>query len=86
MMAQSQTQEQGGVHSHRTAKVVEVVASSTKSFEDAIKHAVEDASKTTRGITGCHVQNQSVKCKDGNVIEYRVDLKLAFGVEGTPPA
>lgn len=84
-MAETQTQQtEGGVHAHRTAKVVELVASSTKSFEDAIQHAVEDASKTTRGITGCHIQNQSVKCENGKILEYRVDLKLAFGIERTP--
>lgn len=69
------------VHANRTAKVVELVASSTKSFEDAIQNAVTDASKTTRGITGCEVENFNVKCNDGEVTEYRVNLKVAFGIE-----
>ena len=72
------------VHAHRTAKVVELVASSTKSFEDAIQHALDDAHASTRGISGAHVQNMSVKCNDGKIIEYKVDLKVAFGVERTP--
>ena len=72
------------LHEHRTAKVVELVGSSTRSFEDAVRNALADASETTRGITGAHVLNMSVKCDDGHVIEYKVDLKVAFGIERTP--
>lgn len=82
----AQQQQTGAVHAHRTAKVIEIVASSTRSFEDAISKGLEDAAKTTRGITGCHVQNWSIKCDNGKPIEYRVDLKVAFGVEQTPHA
>jgi flavin-binding protein dodecin len=74
------------VHAHRTAKVVELVCSSTESFEDAIECGLKDASATTRGITGAHVQNLSVRCNDGKIVEYKVDLKIAFGVERTPSA
>lgn len=84
-MAQTQNQTQA-VHAHRTAKVIEIVCSSTRSFEDAIKKGLEDASKTTRGITGCEVENWSIKCDNGQPVEYRVDLKLVFGVEQTPHA
>ena len=73
------------VHEHRTAKVVELVGSSTHSFEDAIQSALEDASTTTRGITGAHVSNMSVKCENGRILEYKVDLKVAFGIERTSP-
>lgn len=71
------------VHEHRTAKIVELVSSSTRSFEDAIKHAVEDASETTRGITGAHVENMSVRVRDGKIVEYKVNLNVAFGIERT---
>jgi len=71
------------VHAHRTAKVVELVASSTQSFEDAIENAVADASETTRGITGAHVENMSVRCEGGRIVEYKVNLKVAFGIERT---
>lgn len=70
-------------HEHRTAKVVELVGSSTRSFEDAVKNAIQDASATTRGITGAHVENWSVKCRNGAIVEYKVDLKVAFGIERT---
>ena len=72
-------------HDHRTAKVVELVSTSTKSFEDAIRNCLKDASATTRGITGAHVANMSVKCENGRILEYKVDLKVAFGIERTSP-
>lgn len=75
---------EGLVHAHRTAKVVEIIGTSTKSFEDAIHHAVLDAAASTRGITGAHVSNLSVRCDDGRITEYKVDLKVAFGIERTP--
>jgi dodecin len=73
-----------GMHDHRTAKVVELVCSSSKSFEDAIRKGLKDAAATTRGITGCHVQNMSIKCDNGAIEEYRVNVKVVFGIERTP--
>lgn len=71
------------VHAHRTAKVVEIVSSSHRSFEEAVRNGLADASSTTRGITGAHVQNFSVRCDNGKIVEYKVDLKIAFGIERT---
>lgn len=71
-------------HAHRTAKIVELVGSSHVSFDEAIRNAIEDAAASTRGITGAHVTNMSIKCEDGHVIEYKVDMKVAFGIERTP--
>ncbi len=73
-------------HQHRTAKVIELVATSTQGFEDAIRNGLADAREAVRGITGAHVQNLSVRCDDGNILEYKVDLKVAFGIERTGPA
>ena len=63
------------------AKVIELVATSEKSFEDAIVEAVRRTSKTIRNITGVDVVGQKAVVKNGKVVEYRVNLKLAFGVE-----
>ena len=71
------------VHAHRTAKVIELIGVSTESFENAIENAVNDAASTTRGITGAHVENMSVRCEDGKIVEYKVNMKVAFGVERT---
>lgn len=74
------------VHEHRTAKVTELVATSKQSFEEAIQNGIKDASETTRGITGAHVMNMSVSCDNGRITEYKVNLKIAFGIERTPRA
>jgi flavin-binding protein dodecin len=64
------------------AKVSEIIASSTKSFDDAIKVGVARAHKTLRNIKSAWVQNQQVKVDDeGQIKEYRVQLKITFAVE-----
>jgi dodecin len=62
-------------------KVIEVLASSEKSWEDATRIAVEQAAKTLKNIRSAYVQDQSVSVKDGKVHEYRVNLKLTFELE-----
>lgn len=79
----SHTAHTNGIHAHRTAKVVEIVTSSPRSFEEAIRNGLADASSTMRGITGAHAQNFSVRCENGKIVEYKVDLKIAFGIERT---
>lgn len=74
-------EEEGVTHDTRTAKVIELVAGSPDSFEDAIRTALEDARETLHNIQGCDVRNFTVKCEDGEIVEFRVNLKLAFGIE-----
>ena len=62
-------------------KVIEVLASSEKSWEDATQKAVEQAAKSLKHIRSVYVQEQSATVKDGKVIEYRVNLKLSFEIE-----
>ena len=62
-------------------KIVELVGTSTRGFEDAINEAVRRSSKTLRNIRGVDVVGQKAIVKDGKVVEYRVNLKLSFGVE-----
>ena len=62
-------------------KVIEVMSSSTKSWEDATAKGVKKASETVRGIKSAYVQSQSVVVEDGKVTEYRVNLKLSFVIE-----
>lgn len=66
---------------HRTAKVIELIGNSKMSFEDAVQNALHDASASIRHISGAEVIRTSVKCEEGRVIEYRVDLRVAFGIE-----
>ena len=60
------------------AKVTEIIASSSKSFDDAVENGVERASKTLQNVESAWVQDQSVVVKDGKVTEYRVNLKVTF--------
>jgi len=61
-------------------KVLELMANSNKSWEDATEKAVKHASKTIKNIRSVNVQNQSAVVKNGKIKEYRVSLKLTFEV------
>ena len=63
------------------ARVTEISARSTISFEDAIKTGVERATATLRGVTGAWVKEQQVKVDDGQVSEYQVNLLVTFVLE-----
>lgn len=62
-------------------KVLELMASSEKGWEDATKKAISEASKTVKNIKSAWVQDQSVAVKDGKVSEFRVTLKVTFEIE-----
>jgi flavin-binding protein dodecin len=61
-------------------KVIELLASSDKSWEDAVKNAVKTAGKTVKGIRSVYVKEQSAKVKDNDVVEYRVIVKISFDI------
>jgi dodecin len=67
----------------RIAKVVEIVGSSDKGWEDAAQAALDEAKKTIRGITGVEVGDMTAKVdpNSGNITEYHTAIKIAFGVE-----
>lgn len=60
------------------ARVTEIIASSKKSFEDAVNAGVARASKTLKNVEGAWVQDQKVQIKNGKIVEYRVNLKVTF--------
>ncbi len=60
------------------AKITEISASSTVSFDDAVKVGVERASKTLKNIKGAWVKEQSVVVENDKVTEYRVTMKVTF--------
>ena len=60
------------------AKVTEIIASSDKSFDDAVKSGIKRASKTLKNIRGAWVENQTVVVKDGKVTEFRVNMRVTF--------
>ena len=61
-------------------KVIEVLANSEKSWEDATKKAVKEASKTVKNISSVYVQEQSAVVSGGEVTEFRVNVKITFAV------
>ncbi len=62
-------------------KVIEILANSDKSWEDAAQNAVSHASKTIKHIRSVNIQNQSATVKDGKISQYRVNVKISFEVE-----
>jgi flavin-binding protein dodecin len=61
------------------ATISEIKASSTESFDDAIRQGVARAVKTLRNVKSAWVANQDVRIdEDGNIVEYRVQLKVTF--------
>jgi flavin-binding protein dodecin len=62
-------------------KVIELVGTSSKSWQEAIENAVERASKTIRNIQGVDVLGWTGKVKGGKIVEYRADVKISFLVE-----
>ncbi|HEU4473704.1 MAG TPA: dodecin family protein [Gemmatimonadales bacterium] len=62
-------------------KVLEVIAQSDKSFDDAAQQAVREASKSVRGIKSIWIDNFSGVVEGERIVEYRVNAKLSFVVE-----
>lgn len=61
-------------------KVIEVLANSDKSWEDATDNAVKQAAKSVKNIRSVYVSEQSATVKGGEVDEYRVNVKITFEV------
>lgn len=61
-------------------KVIEVIASSEKSFEDAVKNAVSEVSKTVQNIDSVYVKDLKCHVKEGEIISYGAICKIAFRV------
>ncbi|MCR3922203.1 MAG: dodecin family protein [Firmicutes bacterium] len=62
------------------AKIVELVGESKIGWEDAVKKAVSDASKSIDNITGVEVYNWTAQIDAGEIVEYKANVKVAFGV------
>jgi flavin-binding protein dodecin len=60
------------------AKVTEIIASSKKSFEDAMERGIARASKTLKGVQGAWVENMKVVVSNGKIVEYRVNMRVTF--------
>lgn len=62
--------------------VREMVGTSPNSWSDAARQAVATASRTVRNIRDVEVVKSSAKVDDGEIVEYRVQLKISFEYDG----
>ena len=60
------------------ARTTEITASSSKSFEDAVKKGIRRYAKTIDNVEGAWIKEQKVVISDGEISEFRVTLKVSF--------
>ncbi len=60
------------------AKITEIQASSTKSFDDALKQGIARAEKTLRNLTGAWIKDQKIVIENGKIAEYRIIMRVTF--------
>ncbi|RFP88826.1 dodecin domain-containing protein [Rhodobacteraceae bacterium 63075] len=60
------------------ARVTEISATSTESFDDAVAQGIARANKTLRNVKSAWVKEQSVKVEDGNIAHYQVNMMVTF--------
>ncbi|MEN9982286.1 MAG: hypothetical protein RJB10_1747 [Pseudomonadota bacterium] len=65
------------------AKVIEIISSSKKSFDDAVSTGIAKASESVTGIQGAWIQDQKVVVSNGKITEYRVSMMVTFVVAET---
>ncbi len=62
-------------------KVVEVLAQSNKSWEDAAQNAVDQAGKTVRGIKSIYIKELEATVENGKISQFRINAKISFTLE-----
>ena len=62
-------------------KVSEISATSTLSFDDAIKKGLERAAKTLRNVKSAWIKEQTVRLENGQITEYQVNMAVTFILE-----
>jgi dodecin len=62
-------------------KIVELIGSSSKDWEDATKNALAEAAKTIQNIKSVYVKRCNAKVESNKIVEYRAVVKIAFVVE-----
>jgi flavin-binding protein dodecin len=70
------------IHPESTYDVIELIGSSTESWEDAAKNAVEQAAEHLRELRVAEVVDKDMVIRDGKVEAYRTKIKVSFKYEG----
>jgi flavin-binding protein dodecin len=65
----------------KIVKVIEVLAQSEKSWEDAAQNAIKKASKSIDNIKSINIVNMNAKVKDGKIVKYRINAKISFVIK-----
>lgn len=83
---QSATEPKGHINQEKNImakvlKVIELLAQSDKSWEDAAQSAVKEASKTLRGVRSIYIKNFEASVENGKVMQYRVNAKVSFDLD-----
>ena len=63
------------------ARVTEISATSTESFDEAVKEGINRATSTLRGVEGAWVKDQNVLIEDGQITGYKVNMAVTFLLE-----
>ena len=62
-------------------KIIELIGSSPNGWSEAAQNAVTEAAKTVKNIKGVHIKRCTAKVKNNKIVEYNVNVKIAFIVE-----
>jgi len=62
-------------------KVIEVIATSETSFDDAARQAVKEASKTVKNISSVYIKEMNAKVENGQIVSFGVNAKISFYID-----
>jgi hypothetical protein len=66
-----------------TLKVIEVLAQSDKSWEDAAQKAVDDAAQSVHGIASIYIKEMEAAVENNRITQYRINAKISFRVDNS---
>ena len=64
----------------KVVKVIEILAESKNSWEDAAKNAIEEASKSVKNIKSINISNMNAKVDNNKIVRYRINAQISFVV------
>lgn len=62
-------------------KIIEVIAGSDKSFDDATQNALKEASKSVKNIKSIYIKEMEAKVENNQIVSYGVNAKVSFVVD-----
>ncbi len=65
-------------------KVIEVLAESDTSFDDAAQQAVDQAAKSVRNIKSVYIKDMTAAVENDKVVKYRINAKISFLLDDQP--